>query len=43
MSVNVAARVAEAARPGELLATDTVRVGAAAVSCLVFDVMGEVA
>ena len=35
--VNLASRVAGSARPGELLVTDDVRTGAAALSCLVFD------
>jgi len=35
--VNLASRVAASARPGELLVTDDVRAGAAALSCLVFD------
>ena len=35
--VNVAARVAASARPGEVLVTDDVRDDAAALSCLVFD------
>ncbi len=35
--VNLASRVAASARPGELLVTDEVRDGAAALSCLVFD------
>ena len=35
--VNLASRVAGSARPGELLVTDDVRAGAAALSCLVFD------
>ena len=35
--VNLASRVAASAKPGELLVTDDVRDGAAALSCLVFD------
>jgi adenylate cyclase len=35
--VNVAARVAASAGPGEVLVTDEVRAGVAALSCLVFD------
>ena len=35
--VNLASRVAAAARPGELLVTDAVRADAAAVGCLLFD------
>ena len=35
--VNLASRVASSARPGEVLVTDEVRAGAAALSCLVFD------
>ena len=35
--VNLASRVAASARPGEVLVTDDVRIGAAALSCLVFD------
>ncbi len=35
--VNLAARVAASARPGELLVTDAVRSGSTALSCLVFD------
>jgi class 3 adenylate cyclase len=36
--VNLAAKVAASARPGELLVTDEVRERAAALSCLVFEV-----
>lgn len=35
--VNLAAKVAASALPGELLVTDDVRVGAAALGCVVFD------
>lgn len=37
VNVNLAARVAASARPGELLVTHDVRIAAAVLSCLVFD------